>query len=87
MHTYIMQEQPSIRISSDLLNTLKRFKEEGELNGLDVDRTDFIFMLNDGGKFTKINENIGDCYVQRIVYKRREFKYATIEKIDYNKWR
>ena len=25
-----MQEQTSIRISSDLLNTLKRFKEEGD---------------------------------------------------------
>ncbi|MAG07234.1 hypothetical protein CMI46_00265 [Candidatus Pacearchaeota archaeon] len=25
-----MQEQTSIRISSDLLNTLKKFKEEGE---------------------------------------------------------
>ncbi len=30
MHTQSMQEQTSIRISSDLLNTLKKFKEEGE---------------------------------------------------------
>lgn len=30
MHTYNMQNQTSIRISSDLLNTLKKFKEEGD---------------------------------------------------------
>lgn len=30
MHTSSMQEQTSIRISSNLLNTLKKFKEEGE---------------------------------------------------------
>ncbi len=30
MHALSMQEQTSIRISSDLLNTLKKFKEEGE---------------------------------------------------------
>ncbi len=30
MHTFSMQEQTSIRISSDLLKTLKNFKEEGE---------------------------------------------------------
>lgn len=29
MHTYYMQ-QTSIRISSDLLNTLKKFKEKGD---------------------------------------------------------
>lgn len=29
MHTYIMQ-QTSIRVSMDLLNTLKQFKEENE---------------------------------------------------------
>ena len=29
-HTYSMQDQTSIRISSDLLNTLKKFKEEGD---------------------------------------------------------
>jgi len=28
MHTYSMQNQTSIRISTDLLNTLKRFKED-----------------------------------------------------------
>ena len=30
MHTNIMQEQTSIRISSSLLEALKRFKESGE---------------------------------------------------------
>lgn len=30
MHTQSMQEQTSIRISSDLLNTLKKFKEEND---------------------------------------------------------
>ena len=30
MHTYNMQNQTSIRISSDLLNALKKFKEEGD---------------------------------------------------------
>lgn len=30
MHTYNMQNQTSIRISSDLLNTLKKFKEGGD---------------------------------------------------------
>jgi predicted CopG family antitoxin len=30
MHAYTMREQTSIRISSDLLNALKKFKEEGE---------------------------------------------------------
>ena len=30
MHTFNMQNQTSIRISSDLLNTLKKFKEDGE---------------------------------------------------------
>ena len=30
MHAYYMQEQTSIRISLDLLNTLKKFKEEGD---------------------------------------------------------
>ena len=30
MHTYNMQNQTSIRISSHLLNTLKKFKEEGD---------------------------------------------------------
>jgi len=30
MHTYYMQTQTSIRISSDLLNALKKFKEEGD---------------------------------------------------------
>lgn len=30
MHTYYMQNQTSIRISSDLLNALKKFKEEGD---------------------------------------------------------
>jgi len=30
MHTFTMQQQTSIRISSTLLNTLKKFKEEGE---------------------------------------------------------
>ncbi len=30
MHTFNMQEQTSIRISSDLLNALKKFKEEGD---------------------------------------------------------
>jgi len=30
MHTYNMQNQTSIRISSDLLNTLKKFKEDGD---------------------------------------------------------
>ena len=29
-HTYNMQNQTSIRISSDLLNTLKKFKEDGD---------------------------------------------------------
>jgi len=30
MHAYNMQNQTSIRISSDLLNALKKFKEEGD---------------------------------------------------------
>jgi len=30
MHTFCMQNQTSIRISSDLLNTLKRFKENSD---------------------------------------------------------
>ena len=30
MHTFIMQEQTSIRISVDLLNLLKKFKEEDD---------------------------------------------------------
>jgi len=30
MHTLYMQNQTSIRISLDLLNTLKKFKEEGD---------------------------------------------------------
>ena len=30
MHTLYMQEQTSIRISTDLLNALKKFKEEGD---------------------------------------------------------
>jgi len=30
MHTQSMQEQTSIRISSDLLNTLKKFKEDND---------------------------------------------------------
>jgi len=30
MHTYIMQNQTSIRISAELLNTLKKFKEDNE---------------------------------------------------------
>ena len=30
MHTLNMQEQTSLRISTDLLSTLKKFKEEGE---------------------------------------------------------
>ncbi len=30
MHTLSMQEQTSLRISVDLLNTLKKFKEEGD---------------------------------------------------------
>ena len=30
MHTNSMQNQTSIRISSDLLNTLKKFKEDGD---------------------------------------------------------
>jgi len=30
MHTFNMQNQTSIRISLDLLNTLKKFKEEGD---------------------------------------------------------
>ena len=30
MHTYYMQNQTSIRISAKLLNTLKKFKEEGD---------------------------------------------------------
>lgn len=30
MHTFCMQNQTSIRISSDLLNTLKRFKDESD---------------------------------------------------------
>jgi len=30
MHTLYMQNQTSIRISTDLLNTLKKFKEENE---------------------------------------------------------
>jgi len=30
MHTLYMQNQTSIRISIDLLNTLKKFKEENE---------------------------------------------------------
>lgn len=30
MHTQNMQDQTSIRVSSDLLSTLKKFKEEGE---------------------------------------------------------
>lgn len=30
MHAYYMQNQTSIRISNDLLNTLKKFKEEGD---------------------------------------------------------
>ncbi len=30
MHTSNMQNQTSIRISLDLLNTLKKFKEEGD---------------------------------------------------------
>ena len=30
MHTYYMQNQTSIRISAELLNALKKFKEEGD---------------------------------------------------------
>ena len=30
MHTLDMQQQTSIRISADLLSTLKKFKEKGE---------------------------------------------------------
>ena len=30
MHTYIMQNQTSIRVSADLLNVLKKFKENNE---------------------------------------------------------
>ncbi len=30
MHTFNMQNQTSIRISLDLLNNLKKFKEEGD---------------------------------------------------------
>ncbi len=30
MHTYYMQNQTSIRISTELLNTLKKFKEDND---------------------------------------------------------
>jgi len=30
MHAYNMQNQTSIRVSNDLLNTLKKFKEDGD---------------------------------------------------------
>ena len=30
MHAYIMQNQTSIRISTELLNTLRKFKEKNE---------------------------------------------------------
>ena len=30
MHTYYMQNQTSIRISTELLNTLKKFKEDSD---------------------------------------------------------
>ena len=30
MHTYYMQNQTSIRISTDLLNTLKKFKDNND---------------------------------------------------------
>jgi len=66
MHTQSMQEQTSIRISSDLLNTLKKFKEDND-SYEDV-IWDFIEPHLESSKQTK-----KDIEISRQEYKKGNF--------------
>ena len=67
-----MQGQTSIRISSDLLNTLKRFKDDGE--SYEEVIWDFIEPHLDLSKETK-----RDIEISRKEYKRGQF--STLEEV------